>query len=66
MTNSEMQSARQELCLQCQKTVAPDATLSIEVKDEKGKPIGYLHRLGICKAEWDKAHPIAKPQKAGL
>jgi hypothetical protein len=52
-----MQSARQDLCLQCEKTVAPDAVFSIEVKDDYGKVRGYLHRMGDCKAEWDKANP---------
>jgi hypothetical protein len=56
VTSGGMQSAQQELCLQCEKTVAPDAVLSIEVKDDHGKVRGYLHRMGTCKAEWDKAN----------
>jgi len=57
MVTSRMQSARQELCLQCENTVVPDAVLSIEVRDEHGNVAGYLHQLGTCKTEWDKAHP---------
>ncbi len=53
VTSGGMQSVQQELCLQCEKTVAPSATLAIEVK-KRGKVIGYLHRTGTCKAEWDK------------
>jgi hypothetical protein len=54
---SRMQSSRQVLCLQCEKAVAPSATLAIVVRDENDNVVGYLHRLGTCKAEWHKAHP---------
>jgi hypothetical protein len=41
--NGGIQSARQELCLQCEKPVAPDARLAVEVTDENGRLMGYLH-----------------------
>ena len=52
VTSGGMQSVRQELCLQCEKTVAPDAVLSIEVKDDHGKEhdvatlIKSMHQTG--------------------
>ena len=57
VTSGRMRSVQQELCLQCEETVAPSATLAIEVRDEDSMVTGYLHRTGTCKAEWDKAHP---------
>jgi Na+-translocating ferredoxin:NAD+ oxidoreductase RNF subunit RnfB len=52
VTSGGMQSAQQELCLQCEKTVAPSPTVAIEVTNEQGKVMGYLHRTGTCEAEW--------------
>jgi hypothetical protein len=37
---SGMQSSRQELCLQCEKMVAPSAALAIEVRDENDNVVG--------------------------
>jgi hypothetical protein len=53
--NGGMQSVRQELCLQCEKQVAPDARLAFEVRDKQGILMGYLHLQGICKVAWDEA-----------
>jgi hypothetical protein len=63
VTSGGMQHAYQELCLHCEKMVAPSATLAIEVKNEEGTVIGYLHRAGTCKAEWDKKQTTKAPEK---
>jgi hypothetical protein len=57
VSNGGMQSVRQELCLQCEKPVAPDARLAVEVKDKNGRLLGYLHPQGDCKAAWAETHP---------
>jgi len=50
-------TARPVFCLQCNKAVGPAPDLSLDVRDEHGTLIGYLHRVGLCKDEWEKAHP---------
>jgi hypothetical protein len=55
---SGTQSAQLEPCLQCKKTLATAPALSLEVRDDDGTLLGYLHRL--CRAAWEEAHPSAQ------
>ncbi len=47
------------ICLQCGGTVGPPPYLSLEVKDEHGAVMGYLHPIGDCREMWQKAHPLS-------
>ena len=40
-------TARPVFCLQCNKAVGPAPDLSLDVRDEHGTLIGYLHRVGL-------------------
>jgi hypothetical protein len=57
VTSKGVQQGLLTECLQCGKRIAANALLSIEVKDQRGTRMGYLHRLGTCKADWDNARP---------
>jgi hypothetical protein len=54
--NIDMKTAPPQFCLQCKKAVIPVAGFSVEVTDEHGTLVGYLHPQGTCKAEWEDAH----------
>jgi hypothetical protein len=51
----DAQTTKPELCLQCLKAVIKSPGFSLEVRNEHGI-LGYLHPLGTCKEEWERAH----------
>jgi len=65
MTKFTVQNQRQTgtalamFCLQRNKAVGPPPDLSIEARDEDGIVIGYLHRSGPCKDEWESIRSTA-------